>query len=72
MEFADLRGQLRKAGEAIVATLHHGLAAFGLAVLLFVAVNRMFVRPIRRISHNMESFADAPQDPRDCTLARAP
>jgi signal transduction histidine kinase len=35
-----------------------------LAVLLFVAVNRMFVRPIRRISHNMESFAADPQDPR--------
>ena len=34
-----------------------------LAVLLFVAVNRMFVRPIRRISHNMESFAAAPEDP---------
>jgi signal transduction histidine kinase len=35
-----------------------------LALLLFVAVNRMFVRPIRRISQNMESFAEAPQDPR--------
>lgn len=34
-----------------------------LALLLFVAVNRMFVRPIRRISHNMESFAEDPQDP---------
>lgn len=34
-----------------------------LALLLFVAVNRMFVRPIRRISQNMESFAEDPQDP---------
>src|SRR5690606_11158475 len=35
-----------------------------LAVLLFVAVNRMFVRPIRRISQNMEGFAADPQDQR--------
>ena len=35
-----------------------------LALLLFVAVNRMFVGPIRRISQNMESFAEDPQDPR--------
>ncbi|MBN9020845.1 MAG: HAMP domain-containing histidine kinase [Rhizobiales bacterium] len=34
-----------------------------LAVLLFIAVNRMFVRPIRRISQNMESFAASPEDP---------
>jgi soluble lytic murein transglycosylase-like protein len=38
MNFADLKDQARKAGEAVVATLHHVLAAFGLAVLLFVAV----------------------------------
>jgi signal transduction histidine kinase len=35
-----------------------------LALLLFVAVNRLFVRPIRHISQNMESFAEDPQDPR--------
>lgn len=39
MELADLKSRARKAGEALVATLHHVLAAFGLAVLLFVAVN---------------------------------
>jgi len=39
MNLADLKGRARKAGEALVATLHHILAAFGLAVLLFVAVN---------------------------------
>lgn len=39
MNPTDLRGHVRKAGEALVATLHHVLAAFGLAVLLFVAVN---------------------------------
>ncbi len=39
MNFADLKGHVRRAGEALVATLHHVLAAFGLAVLLFVAVN---------------------------------
>lgn len=39
MDFADIRGHVRRAGEALVATLHHVLAAFGLAVLLFVAVN---------------------------------
>lgn len=39
MDFADLRGLARRAGEALVATLHHVLALFGLAVLLFVAVN---------------------------------
>ncbi|MCG6876866.1 MAG: lytic transglycosylase domain-containing protein [Betaproteobacteria bacterium] len=39
MKFVDLRGPVRKGVEALVATLHHVLAAFGLAVLLFVAVN---------------------------------
>jgi hypothetical protein len=39
MDHADLKGHVHKAGEALVATLHHVLAAFGLAVLLFVAVN---------------------------------
>lgn len=39
MKVSDLRSHARKAGEALVATLHHTLAAFGLAVLLFIAVN---------------------------------
>jgi len=39
MSFGDLRGHLRKAAETFVAALHHVFAAFGLAVLLFVAVN---------------------------------
>jgi len=39
MNFGDLRSHARRAAEAVVATLHHILAAFGLAVLLFVAVN---------------------------------
>ena len=39
MKNADLKGHVRKAGEALVATFHHILAAFGLAVLLFIAVN---------------------------------
>lgn len=34
-----------------------------LSLVLFVAVNRMFVRPIRRISRNMESFSADPEDP---------
>ncbi|HET7714776.1 MAG TPA: HAMP domain-containing sensor histidine kinase [Bauldia sp.] len=34
-----------------------------LSLLLFFAVNRMFVRPIRRISQNMEAFSAAPDDP---------
>jgi soluble lytic murein transglycosylase-like protein len=39
MNRADLKGHVQKAGEALVATLHHVLAAFGLAVLLFITVN---------------------------------
>jgi len=39
MNFGDLRSLVRRTTEAFVATLHHVLAAFGLAVLLFVAVN---------------------------------
>ena len=39
MNFGDLRSHARRAAEAVVAALHHVLAAFGLAVLLFVAVN---------------------------------
>ncbi len=34
-----------------------------LSVLLFFAVNRMFVRPIRRISQNVVAFSEAPDDP---------
>ncbi len=34
-----------------------------LSLLLFVAVNRMFVRPIRRISQNVVAFSEAPDDP---------
>lgn len=39
MKHTDLKGHVRRAGDALVATLHHVLAAFGLAVLLFIAVN---------------------------------
>jgi len=39
MKFGDLRSHVRKTVEAFVAALHHVFAAFGLAVLLFVAVN---------------------------------
>jgi soluble lytic murein transglycosylase-like protein len=39
MKITDLRSHTRRAGEALVAALHHILAAFGLAVLLFIAVN---------------------------------
>jgi len=38
MKTADIKGHVRIAGEALVATLHRVLAVFGLAVLLFVAV----------------------------------
>jgi hypothetical protein len=38
MKIADIKGHVRIAGEALVATLHRVLAVFGLAVLLFVAV----------------------------------
>lgn len=38
MKIADVKGHVRTAGEALVATLHRVLAVFGLAVLLFVAV----------------------------------
>jgi signal transduction histidine kinase len=34
-----------------------------LSLLLFMAVNRMFVRPIRRLSQNMVAFSAAPDDP---------
>lgn len=30
--------------------------------LVFVALNRMFVRPMRRMSHNMVTFTEAPED----------
>jgi signal transduction histidine kinase len=35
-----------------------------LSLVLFVAVNRMFVRPIRRLSQNMVDFSADPEDPR--------
>lgn len=38
MKTADIKGHVRIAGEALVATLHRVLAVFGLALLLFVAV----------------------------------
>ncbi|MGB8433540.1 MAG: hypothetical protein WCE38_04700, partial [Burkholderiales bacterium] len=38
MKITDIKGHVRIAGEALVATLHRVLAVFGLAVLLFVAV----------------------------------
>jgi soluble lytic murein transglycosylase-like protein len=38
MKIAHIKGHVRIAGEALVATLHRVLAVFGLAVLLFVAV----------------------------------
>jgi Transglycosylase SLT domain len=38
MNIAGIKGHVRIAGEALVATLHRVLAVFGLAVLLFVAV----------------------------------
>jgi signal transduction histidine kinase len=34
-----------------------------LSVFLFLAVDRMFVRPMRRLSQNMVAFSDAPDDP---------
>ena len=34
-----------------------------LSLLLFFAVNRMFVRPIRRISQNVVAFSEAPDEP---------
>ncbi len=34
-----------------------------LSGLLFLSVDRMFVRPMRRLSQNMVAFSDAPDDP---------
>lgn len=77
MNLADLKGQARKAGETLVATLHHVLAAFGLAVLLFVAVNGSESWPRMSASSAAISLGSTPGNeitdpgpPLDSTAAR--
>jgi signal transduction histidine kinase len=33
------------------------------AVLIFVAINRMMIMPIRRLTHSMQMFSEQPEDP---------
>jgi len=58
----------KKLRQAMLAYSVNALWLFGsialiLTLLLFFAVDRMFVRPVRRISQNMVAFSEAPEDP---------
>lgn len=39
------------------------IISFITAVLIFLAINRLMIRPIRRLTHNMQLFAERPEDP---------
>lgn len=57
--------RLRKAMLSYAANVFAISLAISLmtGILLYVALNRMLVRPIRRLANNMQDFSDRPEDP---------
>lgn len=62
METAPLRAAMLEYGQRIL--LLSALISVATALLLFLAVRRLMVRPIKKVVHNMMGFARAPEDAR--------